>query len=749
MLKIIFRLIILYSLLISNSFSEIINDIKITGNKRISNETILVLSNISSGQDFNDASLDKALKKLFETSFFEDIKISLKNGLLTIKVVENPIIESVEITGIKNKNFIEDISENMILKDRMSFTETQLKRDVDFIKNTLKSNGFYFATITPSYSINEKLNSINLKISIDKGEKARIKEIVFIGDKKVKDKRLLEIIASEEHKFWKFISNKVYLNQSLINLDKRLLENYYRNLGYHDVRVLNSFAELNNQSSFKVVFNIEAGKKYFFNNFSLSLPNDYNKKDFSKIDKIFSKLKGEKYSLDSINLILTEIDKIASLRLYDFIDAEVKETFVDKNKINFNFKIIDSEKFYVERVNIIGNFTTIEEVIRNKLIVDEGDPLNRLLFNKSMDNIKSLGIFKSVEAEINEGSNDNLKTVDITVAEQPTGEISLSAGVGTSGSTIGGGIVEKNFLGKGISLSTNLQISEDSLKGEFIYAKPNFNYTDNTLFTSLRSTSKDNLKNFGYKVSNTGFSVGTRFEQYENLFFNPEVDFSIEDLETNSTASSKIKKQEGTYEDFYFNYGLDYDVRDSSFKPSSGNKLSFFQELPVISSNDEISNTFVFTQYKTLKKSSEMVGKASIYLKAINSLNNSDVRISKRAQIPYHRLRGFEKGKVGPVDNSDYVGGNYVSTINLSTNLPGVLSTVENIDFSYFIDIANVWGVDYDSSIDNSNVIRSSTGIGLDWLTPVGPLSFSLTQPLTKKSTDKTETFRFNLGTTF
>ena len=144
-----------------------------------------------------------------------------------------------------------------------------------------------------------------------------------------------------------------------------------------------------------------------------------------------------------------------------------------------------------------------------------------------------------------------------------------------------------------------------------------------------------------------------------------------------------------------------------------------------------------------------MIGKASIFLKNVSSINGKDSRISKRAYIPYNRLRGFEKGKVGPVDNLDYIGGNNIIALNLSTNLPSVLPTLENMDFTYFVDIANVWGVDYDSSIDSSNYFRSSTGIGLDFLTPIGPLSFSLTQPITKKSTDKTETFRFNLGTTF
>ena len=144
-----------------------------------------------------------------------------------------------------------------------------------------------------------------------------------------------------------------------------------------------------------------------------------------------------------------------------------------------------------------------------------------------------------------------------------------------------------------------------------------------------------------------------------------------------------------------------------------------------------------------------MVGKASVLFKTVNSLDGSDVRISKRAFVPYNRLRGFQRGKIGPIDNNDYIGGNYVSTINLSTNIPGIFNTIENLDFGYFIDIANVWGVDYDDTIDEASKIRSSTGVGLDLLTPVGPLSFSFSKPITKHSNDKTETFRFNLGTTF
>ncbi len=749
MFKILIKFLILVLIFTSEVFAEKINQIEVSGNQRISDQTIMVLGNINKDQNFDNDYINNILKDLYNSNFFKDVNILISNGLLKIDVIENPIIEDIQFTGIKNKGLIENISESIVLKNRMSFSEDQLKKDIIFIKNVLKSNGYYFVKVQPTIELNEDINSVRLNIDIDQGNKARIKKIKFIGNKKIKDKKLLEVIASEEHKFWKFVSNKVYLSQNLISLDKRLLENYYRNLGYFQVKVLSSFAEFNEEGYFELIFNIDSGNKFFFNELNLNLPIDYNEPDFKKLEKKFKKLKGKKYSIDDLDLILQEIDKIASSRLYDFIDATVDEKIIDDNKINFTFNVIDSEKFYVERINILGNYNTIEEVVRNKLIVDEGDPLNTLLYNKSIDKIKSLGIFKSVNAEIKDGSNENLKIVNITVEEMPTGEVALAAGFGTAGGSIGGGLKEKNFLGKGINLNTNIEFSEDSVKGQFVYSKPNFAYTDNTLFTSVRSQTTDNLTDFGYKQSDIGLSVGTKFEQYENLFFSPEVDFSLEEIETNSSASSSRKKQAGNYEDFYFNYGLSYDLRNSSYKPTAGSNTYFYQELPIVSGNNEIANTLIYTRYKSLNDASDMVGKASLYFKAINSIDGSDVRISKRGQVPYNRLRGFQKGKVGPKDSSDYIGGNYISTLNLSTNLPTLLRNVENVDFSYFIDIANVWGVDYDSSIDDSNVIRSSTGLGLDLLTPIGPLSFSLSQPLTKKSSDSTETFRFNIGTTF
>ena len=339
-----------------------------------------------------------------------------------------------------------------------------------------------------------------------------------------------------------------------------------------------------------------------------------------------------------------------------------------------------------------------------------------------------------------------MKIIDLIVEEKPTGEISLGAGVGTQGGTIGGGIKENNFMGKGINLDTNLQFSQDQIRGKFSYKKENFNNSDNTLFTSLNSTSTDKLSDFGYKSSEIGGSIGTSFQQYENLYFSPEISTAYEKLKTSSLASENLKKQKGNYFDTYFNYSFNYDLRNKRYKADEGYNTYFYQELPMISKNQEIVNFFEISRYQ---KISESITKISFSSKAVNTISSKDVRLSKRLYIPSKKLRGFEQGKVGPIKNGEYLGGNYISTLNFNATLPKLLPSFQNTDISYFIDTANVWGVDHDSSINDNSQIRASTGVALDILTPIGPLNFSLSQPLMKHSNDITETFRFNLGTAF
>ena len=745
MSRIILKSIFIFFFLVSYSSAVIIKDVQVSGNKRLSKESIIVFGNIDFNSDYTQEELNDILKNIYSTDFFKEIKFQLNNSVLVIKVIENPIIEDIEINGIKSSKLNELLLEKTKLKSRKSYLESTFLSDLNLIKNIIKSNGYYFSEIKTKSIKNEETNSIRLIYDIDLGKKAKISEIIFIGDKKFKDRKLRSIITSDENKFWKFISQSVYLNYDRIELDKRLITNYYKNNGYYNVDVTNSFIEFNKNGSFKLTFNINAGKKFKFNELDLVLSENYDPKYFKNINKALNKLKGQEYSMDKIEKVLREVDKIALSKQYEFIDAALTEKIIDGDKLNISVSLVDTEKFYVEKINILGNVFTLEEVIRNSFIVDEGDPFNEILFNKSINNIKAKNIFGKVEAKILPGSNKNLKIVDLSVEEKPTGEISLGAGFGTTGGTIGGGIKENNFLGKGIKLNSNIQLSDNSIRGIFVYEKPNFNYSDNTLFTSISSTSTDNLSSFGYKTSDIGLSFGTAFEQYENLYFRPEIKTKLENLETTSKASSSIKKQEGNYFDAYFKYTLDYDKRNKRYRPDEGFRNKFSQDIPLISENYELTNSFETTRYK---KVSSLITKTSFLYKRVDTLNDENVRSSKRLNIPSSKLRGFESGKVGPNDNSVFVGGNNVSSLNFNATMPGLLPSFQNTDFSFFIDAANVWGVDYNSTLDGSK-IRSATGIAIDILTPVGPLNFSLAHPITHASTDITETFRFNLGTTF
>ena len=244
----------------------------------------------------------------------------------------------------------------------------------------------------------------------------------------------------------------------------------------------------------------------------------------------------------------------------------------------------------------------------------------------------------------------------------------------------------------------------------------------------------------------TGFSLGTSYEQFKDVYFSPTISTYYESLETSSKASAAKKKQEGDYFETQFRYGLTLNRLNQNFQPTEGSRTSFYQTIPLYTDDNTLENMFKFSKYYSLKD--EMIFSLKFYTKAVNSLTGDDVRVTKRVFIPSRQLRGFERGKIGPQDGGDYIGGNYGASLNFAATLPKLLPEFEEVDFSIFLDLANVWGVDYNDSLDD-NKLRSSTGLAIDWFTPIGPLSLSISQPITKSNTDKTEKIRFNIGTTF
>ena len=750
-IKLSMKIIIFISVLVFFNFfnqlkAEIINNIIVNNNERISLGTIKTYGKIEIGKDYSEDDLNQILKNLYETKFFKNISLKIDNQVLIIDLIENKLVQTIIIEGIKSSTIKNTILESLIIKEKAPFNESDISKDLSNIKRSLTSEGYYLSNID-SNIIENNNNTVNIVFNIDIGDKSKISIIEFTGDKIFKTKTLNNIITSEENKFWKFISKNKYLNEQKLLLDERLLKKFYLDNGYYDVKVNTSTATILDDNSFKLVFNINAGNLYTVNKTKLEIPIDYNLSNFNEVQKLLNELEGTLYSFSKISKIVKEIDKISLSREYDFINATILEDKLDNNKININFKVTESEKLYVERVNIFGNNITEESVIRSNLEVDEGDPFNELLHAKGLNNIKALNIFKTVNSETIEGSSPSSKIINIEVVEKPTGEISLGAGVGSDGGTVGFSVSENNFLGKGVKLSTSLRISEDTIRGNFSVNNPNFNYSGRSLITNIERVTIDKLSDSGYESSKTGFSLGTSFEKNENLFFSPGVSTYFEKISTNSSASASLKKQEGSYFENKFSYTLDYDLRNQKFRTTDGIRSIFNQSVPLISDDFALSNSYEFKKWHELENS--MVVDINFYGKAINSLTDEDVRVSNRLGLSSSRMRGFESGKIGPRDGNDYVGGNYAAAINLSTTLPMLLESFENIDMKYFIDAGNVWGVDYSDSVDESNSIRSSTGLTVNWFTPIGPMNFAFIQNISKASTDKTESFQFNIGTSF
>ena len=748
MFKLIYKIYLLsiFILFMSSSLlrAEIINKITVEGNQRISVETIKMFADVSANDNLSERDLNKILKKLYNTNFFDLVSVKIDDKVLIIRVTENPIIQNVNYEGLKSSKLLEDLKKNIVLKSRSSFNKVLLEKDKKEIRNFLKNLGYYFSKI--EISVEElKENKINLNYNIILGKKAKIQKITFIGDKIFKDKKLKGVILSEEYKPWKFLSGKKYLNESMIKYDERLLKNFYLNKGYYNVLINSSFAKMTDDQEFQLIFNIEANPKILFGNLKIELPDDYSKSNYEDIEKFLEKLKNKPYSINRIEDIVEKIEVITINEQYESIKAIVSENIVS-NKIDINFKIEETEKFFIEKINILGNNITRESVIRNQIEIDEGDPFNQILYAKSLNNIKALNFFESVNGEILDGDEFNTKVININITEKATGEIFAGVGTGTDGSSFAFGVKENNYLGRGVKVDSNLNVSEERIKGKFIVSNPNYKNSDKNLDFSLEATSIDRLSTSGYKSGVTGFSIGTQFEYLDDLRFGLSTRNTIEKIDVDASASARQKKQDGNYFDSFIGLDFFYDKRNQKYQTTSGFFSNYSVNIPVLSDTNTLTNVYNYKIFKELYENN--VSSFSFMFKGANSISGDDIKLSERLYLPGRKLRGFESGKIGPKDGSDYIGGNYVSSINATTTIPKILENVQNVDIIMFADAANIWGVDYDSSLDRSG-IRTSVGLGLDWLTPVGPLTFSLAQPITKEPEDVEETFRFNIGTSF
>ena len=741
----LYKTIILMLIISSNVFADVVGKIDISGNDRISDSTIIDIIDFKKSKNYSNSDLNNFQKKLFETNFFNNVKVNLKDDILQIIVTENPLIEFFIIEGVANKTRENLVYEKVLLGQNKIFSQSLLNQDIEIIKKIFNEAGFFNTVIVPEIT---KLSNGNLNVvlKVSGGEQHKIKRIFFIGDKYFRSSTLLNVVSSSEHGWWKFLSSSSTLNMSRIEYDKQLLKNFYLNEGFYDVQILSSDINFDEKYKASITYSINSGQKYKFSKFQLiDNEKNLNKEDFDTINEfITNELEGN-FSYKKINNLRQKIYTFLNLRKIEFVKFNIFPDKLENNLIFVKVTIEKTARNFVNQINVKGNSITEEKVVRRELLFSEGDSFSAYKLDKSEDNLKASGIFKEVKTNIKNINNETLD-IEIEVEEQPTGSISAGVGVGSSGSSVSTGISETNLFGKGINLNSNIILGTESLKGNISTTIPDFNNTENDFIYNLYVTSTD-IENAGYESTVVGNSVAIKYDLYEDITFKPGIGVDRDSIDTNSSASNLYRSREGDYLTFLTLYNLESDKRDKRFQTTKGYRVNFGQKLAVPGSDiPYIENNISGSYYYPFNKDYIFSLKSGI--NTINAFNDKDVKLSDRKFLSSRNLRGFENYGIGPKDGKDHIGGNYSAYSSIASTIPNPLPDKWNASSIIFLDAGNVWGVDYDSTKD-SDKIRSSAGLGLDWISPLGPLSFVFAQTLSSADGDLEESFSFQIGSSF
>lgn len=722
-------------------------ELVVTGNKKISTETIKSLINYNNIMNFNVNELNNIQKKLFESNFFSKISIKKNNNNIEITLVENPLIEFIIIEGLEDQKFILDkIDKSLSLKTNEIFSDINLKKDLNLIKNIVSSYGYYSA-IT-DYQINKVDNdNVNIFIKVNLNKSYKVKNISFIGDKKFSSSRLLSEISTTEDWLLNFSKSSIP-SYDRLNYDVSLLKNFYLSRGYYDVQITSSSINISDDGNADIVFSINAGEKYFINNFLIDNKSiSVSENDLKFVKNNFLLLKNKIYNPSVVRKSLDYFNKFLEKNEFS-ANASFLIKKVSSNKLDLLFRLNElSSNEYVSNIIVNGNEITEERVIRNNLLFGEGDVINEYKLENSKDLLNSLNIFENVKISKQKIANSNNTDILVEVSEKATGEISAGAGYGTAGAGVTFGIRESNFLGKGIVGIGNLQLSTEKVIGSISFSDPDFLGTGNTFRNSFFA-SEYSFNDSGYSNRIIGDSISLRYEFLENTFFEPGISLDLDKIDASSSSIAIIKSRDGNYFSSKAFYTLFKDSRDKKYKTTSGYTAgvkqefsSFFSDIPYV------SNSFFGSYYSEF--SEKFIGTIKYRVQSINSFDGSPVKLSDRFFISSDMLRGFGQRQIGPKIDNIYVGGNYSYSSSFSTSFPTGIPDSWNIGTSLFLDVGNVWGSDFDGLTSNENQIRSSVGVGLSWTSPIGPLSFSLAEPISKASGDTIEKFSFRIGTVF
>lgn len=726
-----------------------VSQIEVDGLQRVERETVLSYLNVEQGSSVSQEYLNSSMKRLFETGLFADVNIDARgNGVLAVKVVENPVINKRVFDG--NDKVDDTLLESEVqLKSGSIYNIAKVQDDVQRILEVYKRSGRYATVVEPKI-IKRDQNRVDLVYEISEGPTAAISKVNFIGNHHYSDDDLQSEIMSKESRWYRLFSSSENYDPEKTNYDKELLRRFYLKRGYADFRVLSAVAELSpDKKSFVVTYVLDEGPRYKLEDVRIqSMIKDV---DVAALSGQVQQEKGDWYNADlaerSVYVLTEELGK----KGFAFVDVTPELEKTSGNKMVLTFNIAEGQRVFVDRINITGNTRTEDEVIRREFRIDEGDAFNAAKIRASRRNVENLNYFSKVDIQTEPNPNDDSKAdINVNVEEKSTGAFNVGVGYSTvNGALFRAGIAENNFQGKGQKLSADVAVSQRTSEYDLSFTEPYFMGRRLSAGIDLFRTEEDYQDEGSYDSESTGgrlrlgWNYTDDFAQYLRYTLKED---KISNVDRN--ASIYIKEEEGRYSNSSIGQTMVYDKRDSAINPKEGYYLSFGNDVAGLG-GDEKYLKFDGKAYKYFTLADYYTFKLFINGGYITGYGDENVRLSNRYYLGGSTLRGFEFAGIGARDKftKDALGGNWMIYSGAEMSFPIGLDEV-GVRGRTFVDMGILGKPDdiNEDYVEYSDTPRVAAGFGFQWQSPMGQIDVDLAFPIVKEDYDETEVFRLNFG---
>jgi outer membrane protein insertion porin family len=757
----------------SSAYAQgVIQDIRVEGNKRVEPETVRSYLTFSTGDAYDPAKVDESLKALFATGLFQDVRIRREGSTIVIVLLENPIVSRVAFEGNRE---VEDetLAAEVQLKARAVYTRARVQADVQRILDVYRRQGLYAAQVDPKI-INLDNNRIDVVFEISEGPSTKVRAINFIGNSAFSDSQLRYVISTTQTNLLSFLKGTNVYDPDRLNLDRELLRQFYMKNGYADVRIVSATADLDRDGrGFFITFTIEEGERYRFG--PIDVESALPSVNVDALRHVILTRTGRVYNAEKVEKTIEALTIEVSQQGYAF--GQVRPRF-ERDEATHTMGIVytidEGPRIYIERINIVGNFRTEDNVIRREFRLAEGDAFNRLLVEAARKRLRALGFFKTVDIDTQPGSGPDRVIIVVKVEEQPTGELSFGAGYSTSEGVIGDiSITERNLMGKGQYVRLGFSGSLERAQVDFSFTEPHF--LDRNLAAGFDVFYKEvdfqDVASFSQRDAGGDIRLG--FPIADNTQLGLRYKFVNEEIfDVSNNASLAVKESAGTSNVSSVGYTVAYDTRNLPQSPTSGIFASFSQDLAGVGGDvNYIRSVADARGYYPITNKLTLVGR--VQGGNIEGWGGDDVRMTDLFFKGGETIRGFKRAGIGPRDacedpvtgervrpcSKDALGGKvyWATTAELRFPFPFIPDNI-GMQGAVFVDAGSLFDpsdfalnavAKEGSFIFNSSQVRLSSGFSIIWQSPLGPLRADIAQALLKADFDKTEIFRFGASTNF